>query len=173
MKISRKFVQHEIFELGIALKGLNALVETIGGILLLFSSTTAMNSVVHTVARHALAGGVGHFLARHLMSNTQNISAASKTFAAVYLITHGAIKIGIVIALWLNKLWAYPVALFVFTGFVVYQVARYQHTHASWLLWLALFDAFVIYLTWHEYHEQKTTRGGSQPVIGQESHIQA
>ena len=47
-------------------------------------------------------------------------------FGAVYLLLHGAVKVVLVIALLLNKLWAYPcmiVVLLIFIGYQLYRIA--------------------------------------------------
>jgi uncharacterized membrane protein len=62
------------------------------------------------------------------------------------------------VALWFNKLWAYPVTIFVFGAFMAYQVYRYTHTHSFALMMLTVFDAVVVWLTWQEWHEQKKKR---------------
>ncbi len=76
-------------------------------------------------------------------------------FAAAYLVLHGGVKIILVIALWANKLWAYPLAIFAFTAFVFYQVLRFTHTHSLGLFLLTIGDIAIIWLTWMEYLEQK------------------
>ena len=38
------------------------------------------------------------------------------------------------IALWMNKLWAYPLTMVVFAIFCVYQMRRYMHTHSIWIV---------------------------------------
>jgi uncharacterized membrane protein len=62
----------------------------------------------------------------------------------------------------MNKLWAYPLTIFVFAAFCVYQIHRYTHTHSVTLILLTLFDLALIYLTWREYLEQKQIRGERQ-----------
>jgi uncharacterized membrane protein len=37
-------------------------------------------------------------------------------------------------------------------------VRRFTHTHAWALIWLTVFDAVIVYLTWKEYQEQKAKR---------------
>ena len=47
-------------------------------------------------------------------------------FGAIYLLTHGAVKVGLVIAILLNKLWAYPcliIVLLIFIGYQLYRIA--------------------------------------------------
>ena len=97
-------------------------------------------------------------LVAQLLHTTQMLANGGKTFASVYLITHGLSKVVLVIALWLNKLWAYPLTMVVFAIFCVYQMHRYTRTHSIWLVLLTIFDLFLIYLTWREYTQKKRAR---------------
>ena len=90
-----------------------------------------------------VAGYVQHFL-YPLLSHTHS-------FAAVYLLTHGLIKLFLAVGLLREKLWAYPAAIAVFVLFVIYQLYRFVFSHSSFLMLLTIFDIAVIYLTWHEY----------------------
>jgi uncharacterized membrane protein len=60
--------------------------------------------------------------------------------------------------LWMNELWAYPLAIGVFSAFSVYQVYRFTHTHSITLLLLTVFDLLIVYLTWEEYRVEKSRR---------------
>jgi uncharacterized membrane protein len=76
-------------------------------------------------------------------------------FASLYLLSHGLVKAVLVICLWMNKLWAYPLTIAVFAAFVIYQIYRFTHTHSVALVILTLFDLLLIFLTWKEYQDQK------------------
>ena len=65
--------------------------------------------------------------------------------------SHGAIKLVTVLLLARGKLWAYPLAIAVFSGFIVYQVHRYVLTPGIGLIVLSLLDLAVIALTVIEY----------------------
>lgn len=136
------------------MKGLDGVLQTIGGFFLWFLSPATLNHMVQSVLHYWI---VPSYLSDRLFDGAQHFATTGKTFAAVYLFSHGLVKIAIVVALWLNKLWAYPLGLIVFTGFIVYQCYRYTYTHSVWLIWLSVFDAIVVYLTWREYQEQKSS----------------
>ena len=74
------------------------------------------------------------------------------------------IKLGLIIGLLMKKRAFYPVGIFVFCLFIVYQLQRYAVTHSAWMLLLSAFDALIVWLTWHEYRlldkTQKNTRPG-------------
>jgi uncharacterized membrane protein len=90
-------------------------------------------------------------------------SVSSQHFYAFYLLSHGLVKVALVIGLLRNKLWAYPASLVVLSLFIVYQVYRYSYTHSMGLIVLTVFDVFVMFLIWHEYRlvSRKTSSGSS------------
>ena len=92
---------HRLFELAILIKGVDGVLETVGGLLILFC------------------------------------------------------------ALWREKLWAFPVALWFIALFVVYEIYRFTHTHSIALLIFALLDVCVAWFIWREY---LTCKGGPRPA---------
>ena len=85
-------------------------------------------------------------------------SLSSEHFMAIYLLAHGLIKIVMVAALLRNRLWAYPAAIFVFTGFIAYQLYRYTFTGGIGLILLSAFALFLIGIIWLEYRAQRRHR---------------
>jgi uncharacterized membrane protein len=138
-----------VFQVSILLKGANAVLEIIGGTLLLF--TGSITSVLVYLAGQEIIEDPGDFLANTIQHYLPYFSQHSQLFAAFYLLSHGAIKIFLAIGLLRNKLWAYPSAIVVFILFIIYQLYRYTYTHSIFLILLTVFDLFVIVLTWHEY----------------------
>src|SRR5262249_34870214 len=138
---------------GITLKGIDGVLETIVGVLLLVNPG-ALRNLSLTLWTYGHFGDPSHFEHSHL----GRLAHTDPTFAAMYLLTHGLAKVVIVIALWMNRLWAYPVAIFVFAAFTLYQLFRVAHTHSVGLILLTIFDIAIVYLTWMEYQEQKRLR---------------
>jgi len=144
------------FRLSIALKGLDALLETIGGIALLAINPQTLNRGVLTLLHQELSEDPQDFIATHLLHASQSFAAGGKYFASWYLLSHGAVKLVLVVELFRNKLWAYPFMNVMLSGFVCYQVYWFALTHSLMMLFLTLFDLLVILLTWFEYRKQKT-----------------
>lgn len=128
----RAFSIHRAFQIGVILKGLNGLLELIGGTLLLVGFS-------HNVA-----------LARHLPPHDER-------FAAIFLLSHGVIKGLLVFGLLREKRWVFPWAISVFAGFGLYQIYRYFVEPAGWLIVLTVLDLFVILLTWAEWRRIRGT----------------
>ena len=142
---------HQIFEISVLLKGAHALIECIGGLVLTFVSTSAIASLVNTLTQEELIEDPNDFVAAHLLSLAQNFTVSTQHFYAFYLLSHGLIKVFLVIGLLRNKLWAYPVSLVVLGLFIVYQLYRFSYTHGFGLIVLTVFDVTVTGLIWHEY----------------------
>lgn len=144
-----------VFHAGITLKGIGGVMETIGGVLLWFLKPTAMSNLLQLVFLQELSRNPDSFFSAHLLRQSAKLAHLDPTFASLYLLSHGITKTALVICLWMNKLWAYPLTIAVFTGFCVYQIHRYTQTHSISLILLTIFDIILIYLTWQEYLEQK------------------
>jgi len=142
---------HQIFEISVLLKGAHALVECVGGLVLAFVSTSAITSLVNALTQEELIEDPNDFVATHLLSLAQNFTVSTRHFYAFYLLSHGVIKVFLVIGLLRNKLWAYPVSLLVLGLFIVYQLYRFSYTHGFGLIALTVFDVMVMGLIWHEY----------------------
>jgi uncharacterized membrane protein len=142
---------HQIFQISVLLKGAHALVECIGGLVLAFVSTSTITRLVNALTQEELIEDPNDFVAAQLLSLAQNFTVSTQRFYAFYLLSHGVIKVFLVIGLLRNKLWAYPVSLVVLGLFIVYQLYRFSYTHGFGLIVLTVFDVFVMGLIWHEY----------------------
>ncbi|MGB8315382.1 MAG: DUF2127 domain-containing protein [Aestuariivirga sp.] len=142
---------HRIFEVSILLKGAHALIECAGGLLLAFISTSTIAGLVKTLTQEELIEDPHDLVATSLMNFAQNFSVSTEHFYAFYLLSHGIVKLLLVIGLLRNRLWAYPASLAALGLFIVYQLYRYSYTHGIGLIILTVFDLAVIWLVWHEY----------------------
>jgi uncharacterized membrane protein len=149
---------HGTFRTGITLKGIGGLMETAGGVMIWFLSPPRLAAIVQGLLQHEEQRNPHDFISAHFLHLAREIGNADPVFASLYLLSHGIVKTVLVVALWFNKLWAYPVTIFVFGAFMAYQVYRYTHTHSFALMMLTVFDAVVVWLTWQEWHEQKKKR---------------
>jgi uncharacterized membrane protein len=142
---------HQIFFGSVLLKGAHAVVECVGGIVLALVSTSKIVDIVNTLTQEELIEDQNDFVATHLLVWAQNFSIGTKNFYAFYLLSHGVVKLLLVIGLLRNKLWSYPASLVVLGLFIVYQVYRFSYTHGIGLIVLTVFDVLVMGLIWHEY----------------------
>lgn len=140
---------HSVLVLGILLKAFNGAVEIIVGVALIFRLITL--HVVVFMFRDELIEDPTDVLASAVRRHVFPFLAHRQRFAAAYLLSHGIVKLALVIGLLQNKLWAYPVAIGVFILFVLYQVYGLSTSPSPFLILLTVFDIAVIVLTWHEY----------------------
>jgi uncharacterized membrane protein len=159
-KERRQTLLHESFRAGITLKGIDGVLEAIGGVLLAFVKPDALNKIALKFLEFDLPFDRHEFILTHLYRATERLADAngSKHFASVYLLAHGLIKAVLVAALWFDALWAYPLTMFVFGLFCIYQIHRFLYTHSIAMILITVFDMLIIGLTWREYRDQKRTR---------------
>jgi uncharacterized membrane protein len=147
------------FRISIALKGVNAALEIVGGVTLIAVSPAFILRIVALLTQDELAEDPRDFVANYFLHAASHVSLAGQRFAAIYLFSHGVIKIGLVWALLKHKLWAYPLSIMVFGAFIVCQLYRFSFTHGLGLIALSLFDLVVIWLIYLEYRALKQEHG--------------
>ena len=125
---------HLFFTISVMVKGLDGVLETVGGTLLFFVSPQRIYYIVKLITHDELVEDPRDIVANYLLHSAQHLSFSAKTFGAIYLLGHGIIKAGLVSALLLRQRWAYPAAIVAFLLFLVYQIYRYTVTHAPELL---------------------------------------
>jgi uncharacterized membrane protein len=143
------------FRITVALKGLDGLLEVVGGLVLLFVSPASINQLVRWATAHELAQDPQDFVARHLLHSASQLSTASTVYGAVYLLAHGVAKVVLVVLVLRNKLWAYPWMIALLGVFIAYQIYRLTYRFSLGLVLLTLFDALVAWLTWREYQSRR------------------
>ena len=146
---------HRLFAASVLIKGVDGLLETIGGILFMFVSPKALNSLVISLTAHELSEDPDDWFATTLRHAVHNLSSETTLFVSVYLVAHGLIKVFLVASLLRKKLWAYPTALWFLGIFLLYQLYRFSYTQSLGLLALSTFDLFVASLVWLEYRSRK------------------
>jgi len=142
---------HLVFQISLWLKALFALTEIAGGIAAWFVTQELLVHVANVVTQGELAEDPHDVVANYLLHSAQQLSIGTRHFTALYLFSHGVIKLWLIVGLLRTRLWYYPTALTVFGLFIVYQLYRFVFTHSYWLLFVTVVDLVVIGLTWHEY----------------------
>lgn len=143
------------FRIGLWGKFIDGILEIIGGILLLLISPATINHWAARLTQGELSQDSHDFIANHILKTAHHLTGASLAFGAAYLLSHGIVKIVLVVEVWRNHLWAY-MALITVTGlFVIYQLYRIIDKFSIGLLLLTIFDLIIIYLTQKEYRRHK------------------
>ena len=159
MKFSRKHksveVEHVAFRVSIILKGIESLLELISGVLLLFVSSTGIQIFIYNLFAKELAEDPTSFIATTVMHWASQFSTSVQWFLALYFLSHGVIKSGLLVGLWYEKIKLYPIAIGVFVLFIVYQVYKYILGPSGWLIYLTVLDLIFIGLAILEYKHLK------------------
>ena len=142
---------HLAFEISLTLKGAFAVAEVAASIFAYFVAKEFLLDVVHAITRTELTEDPRDFVANYLLHVAESLSVGSQHFTAFYLLSHGVIKLMLIIGLWQKKLGYYPAAIAVFGLFILYQAYRFSYTHSLLLMLITVLDAVVIGLTWVEY----------------------
>jgi len=148
----------KLFAIGIIFKGLDGVLELVGGALLLFVSPARINQIAILVTQPELTEDPGDFIANSLLRGASGLTGHVVLFTAFYLLAHGAVKVVLVTALLLDRLWAYPWMIAVLAIFILYQLFQLTQTPSLGLVALTVFDVLVLVLTWHEYGRHRSRR---------------
>jgi uncharacterized membrane protein len=154
------------FKIGLVLKGLDGVLEVVGGILLLFLSPQAIEHLVRMLTAHELSEDPRDLIARYLLHTTSHLSHGTTLFGAIYLLSHGVAKIVLVALVLRDKLWAYPWLIGLLLAFIAYQLYRITAVHFSvGLTLLTVFDAFLVWLTWREYRAKRAEQRRARAAV--------
>lgn len=144
------------FRLGLILKALNGFIETIGGVLLLIIKPEQISRWATRLTEGELSKDPHDFIATHILKSAHDISSGSLVFGAIYLLSHGLVKLVLVVEVMRDKLWAYGALVVMLVVFVIYQLYRIIFTGFSWgMTLLTILDLVLIYLTAVEYKRHK------------------
>lgn len=142
---------HGFFQTALVIKGVTAVLEILGGFALLFISSDALYAAVSFLTSYDVIDDLKEFIVKYITHSSPQFTATGKLLGALYLLSHGIVRVFLVWALLKNKLWAYPISIALLAGFIFYQTFRYFHNHSYGLLLLTIFDIIVLILTFHEY----------------------
>jgi uncharacterized membrane protein len=145
----------KIFEVSILLKGLDALIELIGGILLLTISPHFITRITNALTHHELSEDPHDFIATAIAHAGHSLAHNSRIFGGIYLLLHGVVKMVVIIGVLKQKLWAYPWLIVVISAFICYQLWDLLHKFTIGMLLLTIFDVFIVVLTWFEWQRHK------------------
>jgi len=150
----------KFYEVGILIKGVDGLVELLSGLVLLVIPKHYILSITYTLTRGELAQDPHDFFATHLAHAGAHLAEGHNAFVVAFLLIHGAVKVGLVTALLLNKIWAYPVGIVLLGLLLVYQVYELATKPTFGMAFLSVLDAVIVWLVWREWQRAKTEPAG-------------
>lgn len=148
----------QLFDIGIALKGLNGLLEVVGGIVLLLVTPAQMGHMAAALTSDELSTDPDDLVANAVLHTATTMTPHGQFVSIVFLLSHGLIKLFLVWQLFRGRLWAYPLTIVTLSFFIVYQIMEIAHGHSLLLTALTLLDALIIILAWQEYRKKKEDR---------------
>lgn len=157
---SEEHIVHEFFLTGVILKGLISLVEVLVGIAVLFIPPELIISWTLFVLNYL----PNAYIQSKLMMEVSHYTSATALFVAIYLLTRGLIKVGLVWGLLQGKLMAYPLSLGVLLLLVFYQIYQLLTPPFSLTVFgITVFDLFVMYFVYREWkivlrHQKKSAQ---------------
>jgi uncharacterized membrane protein len=156
-----KTTTEKLFDVAVTVKGVDGAVQVVGAVVLAIVPPSAITGLANAVITRDLLGDQEGTLARHLSKAAHDFADGStRTFAIIYLLLHGLIKLGLVVALLRKLMPAYPVAAVVLAGFVVYELYRAVRTGSIALPIFAGIDVVIIVLVLREYRQLRRERSG-------------
>lgn len=140
------------FAVGLFLKALDGFFESLSGVAVLFIKRQWVLD-----AAHGLVGYHPHnVIGTYLLKSAEDFGKGTALFAALYLLSHGLVKLVLVVEIVREHLWAYPGLIVVTAGFILYQLYHLFFVHVTFsFIGLTVFDVIIIWLTWREYGHQK------------------
>ena len=148
-------VIHIGFDIGLLMKTALASLEIISGTVLIFLNPEKMSRLIMLISKEELSEDPKDILMNYLVSFSKIFSVDMQHFTMLYLLSHGIIKLSVILLLWKKKLWAYPLSVLVFSGFIAYQLYHYAESRFVMLLLFTILDIMMIILTILEYKRIK------------------
>ena len=96
------------------------------------------------------------------------LSAEMSVFAAVHLIVHGLVKLGIVAAIFRGSRRLYPWAIAALGGFVIWQAYEFVQHPSIGLALLTLFDVVIVALTIREWRHHRSLGDADRSLFGRQ-----
>jgi uncharacterized membrane protein len=147
------------FRITLLLKGLDGLLEVVGGALLLLLRPAQIQGVAQFLTSGELQEDPRDFIATHVLAASSSLEHGGLSLlGALYLLSHGIVKVVLVWAVLRDRLWAYPTIVVFLLVFIAYQLYAMVVHFTIGLLLLTLLDALVIWLTIREYGRLKRSR---------------
>ncbi|MCG8914925.1 DUF2127 domain-containing protein [Actinokineospora sp. PR83] len=151
-----------LFRLAVVVKGADGVLQLLGALVLLLVPPALITGVANAVITRDLLGDQRGMLAHHLSRAAADFAeGGTRGFAIWYLLLHGVVKIGLVVALSRRVVTAFPVACVVLLALVGYEVLRAVRTDSIALAAFAAVDLLVVAAVWREF--RRLRREVSEP----------
>lgn len=163
MARSRRFnhLLDRTFRISLVLKGLDGILELVGGVLFLVVTPAQLGSLIRVLTQHELSEDPHDLVATALVHLAGGLTVSATFFGAAYLLLHGLVKVVLVWAVLRDRLWAYPWMIGFLLVFIAYQGYQLVIGPAWGLALLTAFDVLIVWLTVYEYAQHHTRDAGA------------
>jgi uncharacterized membrane protein len=140
-----------LFEISLVIKGLNALADLAGGIIIWFTSKVVLVTFILNFFQNDLSDNPKDYIANFIVNSAETLAVSSQYFLAAYLLIHGIVKIFLLVCLYKRKLWAYPTSIIIFSLLIFYESYTFYLNNSMLILIFTILDIILVLLTGHEY----------------------
>jgi len=147
---------HFLFLVGLFIKGLNGVAEVAMGIGMWIATPAFLHELLSSFVREELYEDPADFFMNLFVRVGDSLTTHDIRYISFFLFVHGTIKLTLSVLLLKRWVQAYPIAIAVFAGFILYQFIHFLHLGSYVDLGLCLVDAVIVYLTVLEYKRLKT-----------------
>ena len=145
----------KVFEVGIIIKGINGILETLAGLLLLFLTPQRLQHFIEFVTQLNVNNEKQSKIITMFLHSVDHLGTGNRIFLIAYFWSHAAVKLTAVIGILTNKLWAYPFSLITLGVLTLFQFGSIIHKASIGMILLTIFDLFILWLIWREYGKVK------------------
>ena len=152
---------HIAYLVAILIKGFDGALEALAGAII---AATGPEQAYEWVIRFTAPELTGHHPALHaIRSGATRLAESSHAFVIFYLLVHGVLKLGVVVALLRGggRL-VFPVASLILGTFVLYMGAELTRHWSGWVLSFLLFDLLTLLLVLNEWRNVSRTATARQ-----------
>jgi uncharacterized membrane protein len=152
IRIKTSAAFNAVYDIGIIVKGFDGIVEFIAGLALLVSPGL-VHSLLMAIGAEASEGHgrMHHFVAQYVARLDDQLAASGLVFLVIFLLSHGLVKIVLVVCLLKKIVRVYPGALAILSAFLIYQLYVFLRDPGIGMALFCILDVAIIWLVWREY----------------------
>jgi len=156
--IKQRQIFHDAYLGALLVKGFDGAVEILAGLIIALTGPNRIYELVFRLTAPELNEG-HHPALNALRAGAEKLANGPHHFVIFYLLVHGLLKLGIVVALLKGTArWIFPLASLTLLGFIAYMGWRLSVRWSDWLLGAALFDLLTLALVLNEWRAHGDTR---------------
>lgn len=145
-----KTLLDKIFHVSVFIKGIDGVIEVIGGLILLFVPISKIRGLGE-ITVYELQQDHHAFVAQAVIGLNSHLTPKIALISALYLIVHGTIKLLLATALFRNVYQLYPLAISLLLITIFYESYRVGLDRSYIIAFLTLFDIFIVAMAYQEW----------------------